>query len=184
MNEDAKKIMGEYKVLVEKLGIKEKPFTNEEGKIMFLGKRWVMLDVDYFPEFMIQVTEKVVGPIAKEFIYWFGYAYGEKVAERQLELGVPKEYVLPSLFASAALFAGWSITKIDEIDLDKGYLKAHTYNNFEIESAKDIGRKSEFKFTRGIMDGIFSVLIGAKTRSTIRTEGDIIFFEITKRQKS
>jgi predicted hydrocarbon binding protein len=181
MNEEAKKAMEEYRALAEKLGIKEKPFTNEEGKIIFLGKRWVMLDVDYFPEFMIQVTEQVVGPIAKEFIYWFGYAYGEKVAERQIEMEVPKEYIIPSLFASAALFAGWSITKIDEMDLEKGYLKAHSYNNFETESAEKIGRKSEVKFSRGVIDGIFSVLINAKVQSKLKMENDTVIVEVTKR---
>ncbi len=181
MKDEIKKTIEEYKMLTEKLGIKEKPFTNEEGKIIFLGKRWVMLDVDYFPEFMIQVTEKVVGPIAKEFIYWFGYAYGEKIAERQVEKGIPKEYVLPSIFALSALFTGWSIIKIDEMDLEKGYLKAHSYNNFEIESGETIGRKSEVKFGRGVVDGIFSVLVGAKTQSTLYVEKDVIVLEVIKR---
>ena len=181
MDEKVKGIIKEYEGLIKKIGITEKPFTNDEGKIILLGRRWVLLDVDYFPEFMIGVTEQVVGPIAKEFTYWFGYAYGEKVAERQLEMGVPKEYVLPSLFAMAALFAGWSVTKIDEIDLDKGYLKVHSYNLFELDSAKAVGRKTEFKFNRGVIDGIFSVLIDAKTQSKITLDGDTVIMEVTKR---
>ncbi len=178
---EIKRTLEGYKALLKKIGINETPFTNDEGKIMLLGRRWVLLDVDYFPEFMIHVTEQIVGPIAKEFTYWFGYAYGEKVAERQIEMGVPKEYVLPSIFAMAALFAGWSVTKIDKMDLEKGYLKVHSYNNFELDSAKAVGRKTNFKFTRGVVDGIFSVLIGAKTQSKVTLEGDTIIMEITKR---
>ncbi len=152
------------KLLSEKLGIKDQPFANDEGKIILAGRRWILMDVSYFPAFMVKVTEEIVGPIAKEFIYWFGYAYGEKVAERYLEAGIPKEYVLPVVFAFGAVYAGWSVNKIEEFDFEKPYLRTLTFNDFETESAKRVGRNSELKFSTGVVAGIFNELTGKKPR--------------------
>ncbi len=162
---DIREAIDSYKKLAfEKLGIEGPPLVNNEGKIIIAGRRWILMDVSYFPAFMIKVTEEVVGPIAKEFIYWFGYAYGEKVAERYLEEGIPKEHVLPVVFAFGAVYAGWGVNKIEEFDYEKPYLRTLTYNDFETESAKRVGRDSELKFSTGVIAGIFNKLTGKKPR--------------------
>jgi len=163
--EQIRGIVRSYRELLsEKFGIKDLPLANEEGKIILAGRRWVLMDVSYFPAFMVKVTEEIVGPIAKEFIYWFGYAYGEKVAERYLEMGIPKEGVLPIVFAFGAVYAGWSVNKIEEFDFEKPYLQTITYNDFETESAKLSGKDGELKFSTGVVAGIFNKLTGVKPR--------------------
>jgi hypothetical protein len=165
--ETVKGIIESYKELLsKKLGIKETPLANDEGKIILAGRRWILMDVTYFPAFMVKVTEEVVGPIAKEFIYWFGYAYGEKVTERYMEAGIPKEYVLPIVFAFGAVYAGWSVNKIEEFDYEKPYLRTLTFNDFETESAKAVGKDSDLKFSTGVVAGIFHKLTGVKPQVT------------------
>ncbi len=172
-NEIVNKLLEEYKkILEEKLGFNEPIPTNEEGKIILAGKRWVMMDVSYFPAFMTSVTEKVVGPIAKEFTYWFGYAYGEKVSERYEKMGIPKEQIIPITFAFAALYTGWSVTKLEELDLDKPYMRTVTFNDFETESAEAIGTKSDLKFLNGVMAGMFGKLTGKKIKVEVKRNSD------------
>ncbi len=167
--ETVKGIIESYKELLSKnLGIKDSPLANDEGKIILMGRRWILMDVTSFPAFMVKVTEEVVGPIAKEFIYWFGYAYGEKVAERYMEAGIPKEHILPIVFAFAAVYGGWSVNKIEEVDYEKPYLRILTFNDFETESAKAVGKDNDLKFTTGVFSGIFHKLTGVKPQVTTK----------------
>ncbi|MCD6427429.1 MAG: XylR N-terminal domain-containing protein [Caldisericaceae bacterium] len=183
-NEKVKEILEEYKSIVkEKLGISEPIPVNDEGKIILAGKRWVMMDVSYFPAFMTSVTEEVVGPIAKEFVYWFGYAYGEKTAERYEKTGIPKEQQITITFAFAALYTGWGISKIEELDLDKPYMRTAIFNDFETESAEAIGAEPDLKFLSGVLAGVFGRLTKKKIKvQTSRKDDGSLIVEYLERK--
>ena len=164
MNEEAKKAIEEYRELLKKFNVETSGIVNDEGKIIVAGKRWVLMDASAFPAFMIKTTEDVVGRIAKEFVYWFGYGYGEKVAERQKEMGLTNDQALKVVFAVAACHSGWGIVKVEEIDFDKPYMKIKVFNDFESESAEMIGGGADrdLSFIKGVGSGLISGITGKK----------------------
>ena len=94
---DVKELRKRYmEVLAQQGLLKDFPIlTNDEGKIILGGKRWILMDVEAFPQYVIQTASNLMGErLAQEFIYWFGVAYGEKVAERYLKMGIPGDYSL------------------------------------------------------------------------------------------
>jgi predicted hydrocarbon binding protein len=134
---------------------------------MSFGKRWILMDVNAFPEYMIKSTADIMGEkMAREFTYWFGYSYGEKVAERYLSMGTPKEMVPKIVGAITTFFAEWGIPEFLELNRDGGRLVAKFYNDFESESAQVNGSEPTNNFLRGVLAGAFSKLIGAKTHAT------------------
>ncbi len=173
--EETKKLLDYYRnFLSEKIG-KENPavpLVNDEGKLIFDDQRWVLMNVKYFPGYTIKSIQEIVGPIAKEFFYWFGYAYGIQSAEEYLKAGIPKEYILPFAFAIRALYAGWGVAKIYEVDYEKPYLKMTVFNNFETESAKYAGLEPDFKLSAGYVAGLFSKLTGKKIRASEKLSED------------
>jgi len=185
-NEEVSALVEQHKEILKKvLGDGFKQFTNEEGKILFGGKRWVMLDVSIFPALLVKTTSEIVGPMADQFIHWFGYKYGEEVVHRYEKLGVPKEQILPILLAFAAVVAGWSVDKIEEIDYGKPYMRIRVYNDFEMESAEAIGADSSLKFSSGVVAGIFDTITGIKTKIGVTRNPDgSITVEFTKRDKT
>jgi hypothetical protein len=163
-------IKREYQELLKSIGIDFESIcklTNEEGKIIILGRRWILMDVNAFPEYMIKSTANIMGErMAREFIYWFGYSYGEKVAERYLSMGIPKE-IIPKITAAISTFvAGWGIPEFLELSLDRGRLVVKLHNDFESESAQINGSEPTNNFFRGMLAGAFAKLIGAKTHAT------------------
>ncbi len=184
--EEVSALVKQYKELLKKvLGEGFEQFTNEEGKIVFGGKRWVMLDVSIFPALLVKTTSEIVGPMADQFIHWFGYKYGEEVVHRYEKSGVPKEQILPIVLAFAAVVAGWSVDKIEEIDYDKSYMRVKVYNDFETESANSIGTDSSLKFSSGVFAGIFDTITGKKTKISIARNADgSITAEFTRRDKT
>jgi len=184
--EEVSALVEQHKEILKKvLGEGFVQFTNEEGKILFGGKRWVMLDVSIFPALLVKTTSEIVGPMADQFIHWFGYKYGEEVVHRYEKLSVPKEQVLPIVLAFAAVVAGWSVDKIEEIDYEKPYMRVRVYNDFETESAESIGADSSLKFSSGVFAGIFDTITGKKTKISISRNPDgSITAEFTKRDKT
>ncbi len=179
-------LVEQHKELLQKvLGEGFGQFTNEEGKIVFGGKRWVMLDVSIFPALLVKTTSEIVGPMADQFIHWFGYKYGEEVVHRYEKLSVPKEQILPIVLAFASVVAGWSVDKIEEIDYEKPYMRVKVYNDFETESANSIGTDSSLKFSSGVFAGIFDTITGKKTKISITMNADgSITAEFTRREKT
>jgi predicted hydrocarbon binding protein len=184
--EEIKAILEQHKALLKNvLGDTFGQFTNDEGKIVFGGKRWVMLDVSIFPALLVKTTSEIVGPMADQFIHWFGYKYGEEVVHRYEKLGVPKEQILPIVLAFAAVVAGWSVDKIEEVDYEKPYLRVRVFNDFETESAKAIGTDSSLKFSSGVFAGIFDTITGKKTKIAVSRKPDgSIIAEFTKRSET
>jgi predicted hydrocarbon binding protein len=89
--------------------------------------------------------------MAREFLYWFGYSYGEKVAERYLSMGIPKE-IIPKITAAISTFvAGWGIPEFLELSLDRGRLVVKLHNDFESESAQINGSEPTNSFFRGML---------------------------------
>ena len=164
MNEEAAKTMKEYKEFLKKFNVGVSGIVNDEGKIIVAGKRWVLMDASAFPAFMIKTTEDVVGRIAKEFVYWFGYGYGEKVAERQKEFGLTDEQALKVVFAMAACHSGWGIAKIEELNFEKQYMRIKIFNDFESESAEiaGSGTDKDLSFIKGVGAGLVGGITGKK----------------------
>jgi len=176
-------IKKEYEEILKVIGLdKAQKLTNEEGKIMFLGKRWILMNVEAFPEYMIKSTADIMGEkMAREFIYWFGYAYGEVMGETYLKLGTPKEMVLKIAGAIATFFTGWGIPEFLELNLDGGRLVAKFYNDFESESTQVNGSEPTNNFFRGVLAGVFSKLIGAKTLATAKFKDGATVIVVEKR---
>lgn len=184
--EEVKAVFEQHRALLKNfLGDAFCQHANNEGKITSIGKRWVMLDVSIFPALLIKTTSEMVGPMADQFIHWFGYKYGEELVHRYKKLGVPKEQILHIVFAFAAVVTGWSVDKIEEVDYEKPYLKTRVFNDFETESAKAMGMDSGFKLSSGVLAGIFDTITGKKTKITVSREPDgSIIVELTKREET
>ncbi|WP_041726019.1 XylR N-terminal domain-containing protein [Caldisericum exile] len=173
----------QYEMLLKQIGIDTtNKITNEEGKIILFNKRWILMDVEAFPDYMIKSTGNIMGErMAQEFVYWFGYSYGEKVAERYIKLGAQKE-VIPSIVAAkTALFTGWGIPEILELSLERGKLLVKIYNDFESESAVLNGSKPTNNFMRGVLAGAFSKLTGSKTHAIAEFKGGFSVISVDKR---
>jgi predicted hydrocarbon binding protein len=176
-------IKKEYEEILKVIGLdKAQKLTNEEGKIMFLGKRWILMDVEAFPEYMIKSTANIMGErMAREFIYWFGYSYGEKATEWYLSMGIPKE-IIPKIAAAISTFiAGWGIPEFLELSLDRGRLVVKLHNDFESESAQINGSEPTNNFFRGLLAGAFAKLIGAKTHATAEFKDGVTVIVVEKR---
>ena len=156
--------------------------TNEEGEIFLLGKRWVLIEVNTFPGGIIKSIADIMGErMANEFIYRFGYNYGEDFAEEHLKRGIPKEKI-PKLRSSlCAIFTGWVTAEPLELDFEKGRYVAKLYNDFETESARLNNMEPSVNFLRGMLAGIFSKLIGAKTHATSEFSDDGVIVTVEKR---
>jgi len=176
-------IKKEYEEILKVIGLdKAQKLTNEEGKIMFLGKRWILMNVDAFPEYMIKSTANIMGErMAREFLYWFGYSYGEVLAETYLKLGTPKEMVPKIVGAITTFFTGWGIPEFLELSLERGRLVVKLYNDFESESAQVNGSEPTNNFLRGLLAGAFAKLIGAKTHATAEFKDGATVLVVEKR---
>jgi predicted hydrocarbon binding protein len=181
MEEKIEALKKEYEEILKVIGLdKAQKFTNEEGKIMFLGERWILMNVGAFPGYLIKGN--VLGEkLAKEVLYWFGYTYGEVMGETYLKLGTPKEMVLKIAGAIATFFTGWGIPEFLELNLDGGRLVAKFYNDFESESAQINGSEPTNNFFRGVLAGAFSKLIGAKTKATAEFKDGATVIVVEKR---
>lgn len=176
-------LKAQYELILKQLGIDtSKHLTNEEGKIVLFNKRWILMDVEAFPEYMIKSTANIMGErIAQEFVYWFGYSYGEKVAERYLNIGAPKESIPMIVAATTTLFTGWGIPEILELSLERGKFIAKIYNDFESESATINNAKPTNNFMRGVLAGAFSKLINAKTHAVAEFKDGFTVISVEKR---
>jgi predicted hydrocarbon binding protein len=176
-------IKKEYEEILKVIGLdKAQKLTNEEGKIMFLGKRWILMNVEAFPEYMIKSTADIMGEkMAREFIYWFGYAYGEVMGETYLKLGTSKEMILKIAGAIATFFTGWGIPEFLELSLDRGRLVVKLHNDFESESAQINGSEPTNNFFRGVLAGAFAKLIGTKTHATAEFKDGATVIVVEKR---
>jgi hypothetical protein len=176
-------IKKEYEEILKVIGLdKAQKLTNEEGKIMFFGKRWILMDVNAFPEYMIKSTADIMGEkMAREFIYWFGYAYGEKITEAYIKSGIPKEIIPKINAAMATFFIGWGIPEILELNFERGRLIVKLHNDFESESAQVNGSEPTNNFFRGVLAGIFAKLINAKTHATAEFKDGATVIVVEKR---
>jgi len=98
-------LLKRYEAILKAVGLGEEPKkTQENGEIKFAGKRWIMMNVDAFPSYMIKSTANIMGErMAQEFLYWFGYTYGEKTLETYQNLGMPTEQI-PEVVAAFTAF--------------------------------------------------------------------------------
>ena len=156
--------------------------TNDEGRIILAGRRWVLMDVESFPIYMIKTLANMVGErLAQEFIYWFGVAYGEKVAERFLKMGVTQDMLPLAIAAFTAVFTGWGIVEVIEYEPENGEAVVKIYNDFESESAIINGSKPTNNFMRGIIAGISSKVSGAKVYASAEYKDGYILVTVKKR---
>jgi predicted hydrocarbon binding protein len=181
MEEKIEALKKEYEEILKVIGLdKAQKLTNEEGKIMFLGERWILMNVGAFPGYIIKGN--VLGEkLAKETLYWFGYTYGEVVAERYLSMGIPKEMVPKVAGAITTFFTGWEIPEILELNFERGRLVAKLYNDFESESAQLNGSEPTNNFLRGMFAGIFAKFINAKTKATAEFKDGATVITVEKR---
>lgn len=173
----------QYEMILKQLGIDiTNKLTNDEGKIILFNKRWILMDVEAFPDYMIKSTANIMGErMAQEFIYWFGYSYGEKVAERYINLGALKELIPSIVAATTTFFTGWGVPEILEMSLERGKLLVKIYNDFESESAISNGSKPTNNFMRGVLAGAFSKLINAKTHAVAEFKDGFTVISVEKR---
>ncbi len=150
-NDEIQKIVAQYRSpLSEKLGVKEPPLANSEasddcGKA--LGSDGFFL----FSGVYAQSYGRCSRSYCKRVYLLVRVTYGEKVVERYMQMRIPKDSVLPVVFAFGTVYTGWSVNKIEEMDLSKPYLRTRTFNDFETESARSIGKDSELKFSTGVV---------------------------------
>ena len=69
-----------------------------------------------------------------------------------------------------------------ELDFEKGRYVAKLHNDFETESARLNNMEPSVNFLRGMLAGIFSKLIGAKTHATAEFSYDGVIVTVEKRQ--
>lgn len=176
-------LIKKYEGILKALNIStDKRLTNNEGKVELFGIRWILMDVSAFPEYMIKSTANIMGEkMAREFIYWFGYSYGEKMAERYLQLGIPKENIPEIVSAITTFFTGWGIPEILESDFEKGKILVKVINDFESESAIKNGSKPTNNFLRGVFAGGFAKLIDAKTHAIAEFKDGFTYITVVKR---
>lgn len=183
MNPEAKKILEQYKQVISSKVNAENIIVDEEGRIEIGGTRWILMDIKAFPAYMIKVTKQIVGKMAPQFIYWFGYAYGEDVADRYLSLGMPPEDVVTFIFAFTAAVTGWGIAKVEEFSIEKKYIRIKVWNDFETESNRINNENDTVGFLRGVAAGLFSKILNEKMETAYKIEGDSFIMEIIPRQK-
>jgi hypothetical protein len=70
-----------------------------------------------------------------------------------------------------------------ELDCEKGRYVAKLHNDFETESARLNNMEPSVNFLRGMLAGIFSKLIGAKTHATAEFIDDGVIVTIEKWSK-
>jgi len=176
-------LLKKYENILKALNIPtDKKLTNNEGKIELLGNRWILMDVSAFPEYMIKSTANIMGEkIAKEFLYWFGYSYGEAITERYVKLGIPKEQIPDILASISTFFIGWGIPEFLELSFEKGKAVVKIINDFETESAIKNGSKPTNNFFKGAIAGMFAKLINAKTHATAEFKDGVTIITVVKR---
>ncbi|AKG39239.1 hypothetical protein MA03_08395 [Infirmifilum uzonense] len=156
--------------------------TNEDGKIILGGRRWILMDVEAFPSYMIKTASNLMGEkLAQEFVYWFGLAYGEKVAERYQKVGIPNDKIIFLLPMIISVTTGWGVAEIVEYSPQEGRLVAKLYNDFESESAILNGEKPTNNFLRGVLAGIFAKLWNVKVRTSTEFKDGYTLVTVTKR---
>jgi predicted hydrocarbon binding protein len=183
MEEKIEALKKEYEETLKTFGLDKLPtLVTEGGKIKIIGKRWIIMNVDAFPEYMIKSTANIMGEkLAREFIYWFGYSYGEVVAERYLSMGIPKQMIPNVTGAVMALFGGWGFPEFIESDLEKGRLVVKVYDDFETESARINKTEPSCNYIRGLFAGLLSKLINAKTHATAEFRDGATVIVVEKR---
>ncbi|MGB9832241.1 MAG: hypothetical protein ACPLPP_01875 [Caldisericum exile] len=176
-------LMKQYEAILKQGGIDpSNKLTNDEGKIILFNKRWISMDVEAFPGYIIKSTGAIMGErMAQEFVYWFGYSYGERVAERYINLGMPKEIVPHFVAAITTFFTGWGIPQILEMSLERGKLLVKIINDFESESALLNGAKPTNNFLRGVLAGSFAKLIDAKTHAIAEFKDGFTVISVERR---
>jgi|GEM_PF-1504649 len=181
--ETLERIKKEYPEILKLGGLDaSQKLTNDDQKIILWGKRFILMGVDAFPAYMIKSTANIMGErIAREFLYWFGFSYGETVAQRYLNIGIPKELVPKYTAAASTLFGGWGISEILEFDLEKGKLVIKVYNDFETESAQLNGAEPTNNFVRGMWAGALSKVINEKTHATAEFKEGVTIITVEKR---
>jgi len=168
----------EFKEVLEELAVPQ--LANEEGKIEALGRRWIVLDVTFFPGFILK--ENLLGEkLVSKFLYFFGYNYGEVVGERYIKMGLSNDKILKVPAAFSTLFLGWGIPEILEVDFEKGRLLVKVTNDFETESAIKNGLEPQNNYLRGVFAGLFSKLINAKTHATAEFKDGVTYITVEKR---
>jgi predicted hydrocarbon binding protein len=181
MEEKIEALKKEHEETLKAFGLDKLPtFVTEGGKIKIIGKRWIIMSAESFPGQMIKLN--VLGDkLAKEVLYWFGYVYGEGVAERYLSMGIPKEMIPNVTGAFMALFGGWGIPELVESDLEKGRLVVKVYDDFESESARINNIEPSCNYIRGLFSGLLSKLINAKTHATAEFKDGATVLVVEKR---
>ncbi|MBP8612639.1 MAG: XylR N-terminal domain-containing protein [Candidatus Atribacteria bacterium] len=176
-------LLKRYEAILKAVGLGEEPKkTQENGEIKFAGKRWIMMNVDAFPSYMIKSTANIMGErMAQEFLYWFGYTYGEKTLETYQNLGVPTEQIPEVVAAFTAFFTGWGIPEILEFSPERGRLLVKLHNDFESASAIMNNEKPTNNFMRGVLAGMFAKALNTKVRATSEYKDGVTFITVEKR---
>jgi len=181
---DPKELRKQYLEMAKMLGLPPgmPVLTNDEGKIILGGRRWILMDVEAFPQYMIEVVSKLVGErLAQEFIYWFGVAYGEKVVERFQRMGFAPDLMPLAVAVMASVFAGWCIAEIVEYEPEEGRAAVKIYYDFESESAALNRAKPTNNFLRGVVAGIMSRISQSRVYATAEYKDDHVLITVRKR---
>ncbi|MEZ0346145.1 MAG: hypothetical protein ABWK01_06315 [Infirmifilum sp.] len=184
MTERATELRKKYLEVLKQQGlIKDFPvLTNEEGRIILLGGRWILMNVEAFPEHVIQTVSRFVGEkLAQEFIYWFGVSYGEHLVEKYRKMVMTEEQILNLLLMISAVITGFGIGEIVEYSPAAGKAVVRFYNDFEVESARLNGRKPTNNFLRGIAAGVASKLWNAKVYATAEYKDGYTLITVQKK---
>jgi len=176
-------LIQKYKEILKSLGLDKGPcLTDENGNILLFGKRWILMDVNAFPEYMIKSTANIMGErMAREFIYWFGFAYGDKVMERYLAMGIPEEQAPYVVAAVTSVVTGWGTPEILEYNINTGRLVVQIHNDFETESAKLNNSQPTNNFMRGVLAGGMARIFGSKVLATANFSNGITTIVVEKR---
>jgi predicted hydrocarbon binding protein len=185
MEEKIETLKKEYEETLEAFGRYKLPIlVKEGGKIKIIGKRWIVMSVKAFPGYMIK-ENTLCEELTKEALYWFGYNYGENIANSYGEditnSEISGENLLKLTGTIMALFAGWGIPEFIEYDLKKGRLVVKVYDDFETESARINNIEPSSNYLRGLFSGIFAKIIGAKTKATAEFKDGVTIITVEKR---
>ncbi len=131
----------------------ERP-CGKESKIMRLGRRYVMISIDYFPYDIMKDLEELFGPVGDSILYRGGEKVGKRLVKDYTKIAPIDNLDIFDVMSAIGWYFGWGVGCIKE---DNGKYVVRVYDSFEAESYirnQGISNKPVCHFLRGVLVGV------------------------------
>ncbi len=164
---DEKSVETQIKEVLRKITDKENPCGG--GRIMLMGRRYVLLSTEYFTYDLTKDLEELFNAAGDAVLYKGGEKIGRDLYEYYAPIAEEKGIDVFDIISAVGWYYGWATGEVVEKGENSGKYRMILYNSFEAESFLQREGKTDHAvchFLKGVLKGIVEAHTGHRYTSS------------------